>query len=99
MRITLFKIKKPKRFGFRPRYYDPQREDLEMRINRVKSELEAVEKSESREALRHRMRHAWSSPQHRASMNRTSNIRIMVIAGILLLILYLLIFADFSFMS
>ncbi|MFO7722139.1 MAG: hypothetical protein R6V49_02850, partial [Bacteroidales bacterium] len=40
MRITAFKIPKPKRFEYTPRYYDPQRELREERERRVLRELE-----------------------------------------------------------
>ncbi len=97
MRLTLFKTEKPKRFEFKPRYYDPQKEDLDRRVARAKREIEAAEKNETREELRHRLRHAWGLQEHRASLNRTSNMRIILIAGILFLIFFLLFFTDLLF--
>ena len=40
MRITAFKISKPKRFEYIPRYYDPQKEMREERNRRILRELE-----------------------------------------------------------
>jgi hypothetical protein len=40
MRITAFKIPKPRRFEYIPRYYDPQKEQREERTRRVLRELE-----------------------------------------------------------
>ncbi len=33
-----------KQFGFRPRYYDPDKEDLENRIDRIKEDMGIAEK-------------------------------------------------------
>ncbi len=40
MRITAFRIPKPKRFEYTPRYYDPQKELREERERRALRELE-----------------------------------------------------------
>jgi hypothetical protein len=40
MRITAFKIPKPKRFEYTPRYYDPQKELRDERERRILRELE-----------------------------------------------------------
>ena len=39
LKFTFFKTREPKRYDYYPRYYDPDKEDLENRIKRAKAEL------------------------------------------------------------
>jgi len=52
MRIpTLSRLPKNKRFNFQPRYYDPIKEEIEERTNRIKSELDESSSQSYRENI------------------------------------------------
>ena len=95
MRVTLFKLKKPKRFSYKPRHYDPVLEDLHHRIDIIKSELEEEETSEHSVAMRSRIRKAWNSQEVRKANNSKSNFRIALIFMTLMLLFYIYFFTDF----
>lgn len=89
MRVTLFKLKKPKRFAYLPRHYDPVKEDLHSRVAMIKSDLEG-----SASMSRDRIRQAWKTPESRKSANRTSTFRIALIALILFAFFYVYFFTQ-----
>ncbi len=43
MRIVFFKRPKPKAFNYKPRYYDPEKEELEERQKQLKQSKEVAE--------------------------------------------------------
>ena len=94
MRVTLFKLKKPKRFAYKPRHFDPVMEDLHSRVNVLKSDLDADSNSENSEVSRNRIRKAWKTPEARKSANQTSTIRIGIIAILLFGFFYAYFFTD-----
>lgn len=55
MRFYLFRTPKPKRFSYKPRYYNPEKERLERR----KAELGLRSELSHRESLRLRMDSTW----------------------------------------
>lgn len=98
MRVTLFKLNKPKRFSYSPRHYDPVMEDLHSRVNVIKSELDResnAEGSDNSDLTRSRMRTAWKTPQARRSANKTSTLRIGFIAIVLFGLFYAYFFTSF----
>tara|TARA_R110002050_G_scaffold80768_1_gene172705 strand:- start:8631 stop:8924 length:294 start_codon:yes stop_codon:yes gene_type:complete len=94
MRVTLFKLKKPKRFVYRPRHFDPVLEDLHGRVDMIKSELREDEKGDSSGVSRSRIRKAWNTPEARKSANHTSTIRIGLIFIVLMSFFYAYFFTD-----
>jgi len=86
----LFKQPQPRRFEFKPRFYDERREFLESRKALVKRELEATQGTvRSGELLRGSLTHAWRSKTHKQARGR-SNRQVLLIACALFLIVYLL---------
>jgi hypothetical protein len=79
MRVTLFKLKKPKRFIYKPRHFDPVIEDLQSRVKLIKAEIRDDESEDSTQMSRARIRKAWHTPEARKSANMTSSIRIAII--------------------
>ena len=55
MRFVIFRTPKPKRFQYKPRYYDEEKERLEQR----KAELGLDSKLSRQESLRYQMRRRW----------------------------------------
>lgn len=49
---SLSRIPKYKRFNFEPRYYDPIKEDIQNRTERIKGELKITSKQSHREHIR-----------------------------------------------
>ena len=92
MRVTLFKLKKPKRFIYRPRHFDPVMEDLHSRVDMIESEIKEDEHSTS--VSRSRIRKAWNTPEARKSANNTSAIRIGLIFIVLAGFFYAYFFTD-----
>ncbi len=95
MKVTLFKLKKPKRFSYAPRHYDPVMEDLNSRVNVIKSNLDRETQTGNSDLTRSRLRAAWNTPETRKSANKTSTIRIGIIAILLFGFFYAYFFTNF----
>ena len=85
-----FKLPRHKRFDFKPRFYDADREALNMRIKAIQSELGAAEEYD-RDALRGRLSHSWRTNTNRSAV-RKSNRNVIVIAFLLFVVAYLVLY-------
>lgn len=83
---SLFRQKKPRQFGFKPVYYNEEKEQREKRERRIQAEIEN-ERSENE--FRGVLREKWRKNQKQLEAKR-SNTRILVIAALLALICYLM---------
>lgn len=99
MRFSLFKTTQVKGFDFKPRYYNPEKEEFDTRVAALKAKY-AKEATNSEKvdhtALRGKMRSEWNAVSQRKSSNFSSNIRILLIAGVLSILFYILVFTDFE---
>jgi len=87
---SFFRINKPRRFNFYPRYYDERKAKMQERIKKAEVELGInSEKSQTRTLQKGHMRGYF--PRNKR-LKRTSNIRLLIIIVILLLISYYLFF-------
>jgi hypothetical protein len=100
---SFFHTPKPKHFNFRPRFYDPDKEDLEMREQRIKEEL-GIEtgKNYDRTSYRDRIKGSFrnqgkSQSKTTAEARRTQNTRLIFMIIILALVFYLFFYSNFSF--
>ena len=87
----LFKQPQPRRFNYKPRFYDERKEQLNARIEAVRKEMDMEGGASSHEAMRSRLHSAWrvkSTQQARAKSNKN----IFIIAGLLAFIAYLLLY-------
>jgi hypothetical protein len=87
-----FKLPGHKQFHYTPRYYDPEKEELEERIRQIKQEMGVdVPADPNRSTIR---RGSFRTARQKAKVKagRTSNIRLLVILAVLLLIAYLIFF-------
>jgi len=81
-----------KRFNFQPRYYDADKERLELRKKRIEKELSGNSNSldkdllERKERMKMSFEESWS--MRRSRDHRKSNFRILIIIVILVLVLY-----------
>ena len=88
---SFFKINKHKQFDFIPRYYDPQKEDLEKRIRSIEQEMGANEGEAYRPSLRKgQMSNYFRGKKRKAQ--KQSNIRLIIILIVLFLISFFLFF-------
>ena len=70
MRIVMFKTPTPKRFKYKPRYYDEEKDKLEQR----KAELGLDSQLTKQESLRLRMRRRWKPDDVDTGKNRLSKV-------------------------
>lgn len=84
----LFKQNQPKRFKFRPRYYDETREYIESRKAIIRQQLDH-DTERGGEALRSQLAFSWRSRQSAIS-HRKSNKNVLIIVLILSVITYFL---------
>ncbi len=80
MRIVMFKTQKPKRFRFKPRYFDPEEEAAEKRRKAREARL-----SEVGQSLRDEMSKKW----HRKSKRKSNAVVLVYLALVILLIVYI----------
>lgn len=94
MRVTLFKLKKPKGFVYRPRHFDPVMDDLHSRVQIIEADIREDNKVDGSQMTRSRMRKAWNTPGTRKTANKKSNLRIAIIAILLFGFFYAYLFTD-----
>lgn len=98
MALKFFNLPKARKFDFKPRYYDPEKEAQEERLSRIREELGLTDdksgngdhsgyrpnlRGEFRKAMK---RDSRTSPEARQKSNR----RLLIIIAILLMLFYLL---------
>ena len=85
-----FKLPGHKKFNYNPRYWDPDKEELEERIRQIKQEMGVeVPRDPNRSTIR-RGSFRTASQKAKVKASRTSNIRLLVILAVLLLLAYLI---------
>lgn len=98
MRYTIFKQNKPRGFAFKPRYYDAEKEALDARVAQIEKQVALEKEGKTADAsdLRSKIKSQWGHGQSRKKANKKSNLRVALIAGVLLLLFYLFIYTDFQ---
>ena len=86
--FSLFRQRGPKGFDLATRYYDAQKEEREERLKKLKREADAdTLRAEDRRLFSERMRHSW----RRQSSDRAHILRLVIIMGMVIAILYFII--------
>lgn len=86
----LFKVKEANRFNYTPLYYDPDKEERDDRVRRIKAELgQEISFSKKSSAITRGSFRQYSAKDKRKS-GRESNLRLLVIAVALMLLAYIL---------
>lgn len=85
-----FKLPKPRKFSYSPLYWDPEKEEREDRVRRIKQEMGIGDPSGPARTTIRRGSFRQASKKTRVKANRSSNIRLLVILAVLFLIAYLL---------
>ena len=87
------KLPKHKRFSYAPRYWDPEKEEREDRIRRIKQEMGIdVPRDPNRSTIR-RGSFRQASRNAKVKATRGSNIRLLIILAVLLLLAYLIFYS------
>lgn len=87
MNFFIFKTAKPKRFEYRPRYYDPEKYERELRRERM-----GLDPKQSREErMRAQIRYDWERKKERRAKLRNGMLRMFLyLALIVILLLWIL---------
>ena len=89
MKIVFFKRPKPRKFNYKPLYYDPVKEEMEER----RKELEGISEGDPRARLKAEIRRKWRrNDEERPSTNQ--GIRIIIYLLIIALSVYFIFFTD-----
>ncbi len=88
IKFTFLKKREPKRFDYYPRYYDPDKEDLENRIARIHAELD-LDKEDAN--IRREIKFRKSASENWMSTGfqrqaRMANIRLIIILVAIILL-------------
>lgn len=83
---SLFRQRKPRKFNFKPVYYNEEREAQEKRTTRI---MQEINNEESGNDFRKVLHEKWRKNQKHAE-NKKSNTRVLLIAALLALICYLM---------
>ena len=85
--FSFFKTPRHQKFDYKPRYWDPAKEDVEERVRLAKRESNDPNAMKSR--ITHGLRRSYnSSSRKKSSSSKKSTLRLFVIIGILLLFTY-----------
>lgn len=85
---SFFKSRQPKRFQFKPRYYDEAKERIEQKRKEARLEIERKRNSDST-LTQGSFKEAWRKNKL-TSERKKSNNRVLLIAGLLAIVFYLL---------
>jgi hypothetical protein len=98
-----FYTPKPKQFHISPRFYDPDKEERDDRVQRIKDELGIVDEKKDREGSyrprikgQFRNQDAWQAKSSEPA-RRSQNKRLLYLFVILALVFYLFFYSDILF--
>ncbi|MCF8301939.1 MAG: hypothetical protein K9I94_01585 [Bacteroidales bacterium] len=83
MKFIFFKTGKPRRFEYRPRYYDPEKEDAENRYKAYMSD-------DPSERIKAQIARRWRRRRHDSTKQKSQKLMVFVYLIILFFILYLI---------
>ena len=84
------KLHQYKKFSYAPRYYDPEKEEREERVRRIKQEMGIDVPRDPNKTTIRRGSFRQASRNTKVKATRGTNIRLLVILAVLLMIAYLL---------
>ncbi len=87
----LFKLPQYNKFDYRPRYFDPKKEELEKRKKRIQKEVEFEEQGRTEIKFKQGINRDGYFYQ-RSKVERRSNVRVIVILAVLVAIAYYLLY-------
>lgn len=91
MRFIMFRTNKPRRYNYKPRYYNPEKEELE----RKKAKMGLDAKLTEQEELRMRMSSRWRQQNPAEFSNRYKKMSFIIYGSVVLLGIYVIFFTKF----
>lgn len=92
IKFTFFRARQPRTYDYYPRYYDPQKEDLEKRIAQAKAEANRVKSDAEIERelkFKKEVSSGWKNTTAKQQIMK-SNIRlVLILIGVCLLFYYI----------
>ena len=82
-----------KQFNYSPRYWDPEKEEREDRVRRIKQEMGIDMPSDPNRSTIRRGSFRQASKKTKVKATRSSNIRLLIILAVLLLLAYLIFYS------
>ena len=87
---SIFKVRKPKSFNYRPHYFDAEREERERRNRIIRAQVDR-ESEAGGEAFSSKLRERWEMSNYASKRANSSNLRlIIIIAGLMAAAYFLL---------
>lgn len=90
MALVFFRSPKPKRFEYKPLYYDQERDELEER----KRELGLISEGDSQARLRAEIRRKWKRGAAKPRSSSASYLRTLIYLFIVVISVYVIFFTD-----
>jgi len=90
MITSFFKTKKAKRFEFQARYYDENKEEMQERYARIKSEIEGSKSGGT--SYRTDFKTQWNKQKKTSTFEKKSNFRLLIIFALLCGLCYILLY-------
>ncbi len=85
----LNKTIEPQRFHYNPMYYDERKERLERKKELYrKMDEDSITDTERRDLFRENLRDNWSRGDYRQAQRRSSNLRVLLLVGLILALGY-----------
>ena len=86
MKSSVFSLEKPKKFNYKPRFYNAQKDELEQRIKAHKLSKEQTEE----ERVKIRIRSNWDRQREKQKPKKQSWTRLLVMMALVGLIIYII---------
>jgi len=90
MKLVFFRTPKPRRFDYKPLYYDKEKEEREQR----KKELGIIDSTDHMDKFKADLQRKWRY-ERQAKKQRTSELRTVIYVMIVGFFVYLIFFTDF----
>lgn len=89
--MSIFKLRKPRQFNLKPRYYDEHKERLQQSEERVRKELEMEYESKRKHSFEDSIRGKFRDSLEDTRADKNSKMRLGLIIGIIIVGVYLFI--------
>ncbi len=89
--MGIFKLRKPRQFNLKPRYYDEHKERLQQSEERVRKELEMECENKRKHSFEDSIRGKFRESLEDTRADKNSKMRLGIIVGIIIVGVYLFI--------
>ena len=89
--MSIFKLRKPRQFNLKPRYYDEHKERLQQSEERVRKELQMETENMKKHSFEDSIRGKFRESLEDTRADKSSKMRLGIIIGIIIVGVYLFI--------